>query len=120
MYCLHARVPQISITRQQFKHFETISQKTCLFMEILDRALIAHVRSGDGALQTVDDHLLETAQWSEIFASKIGLPNAGRLVGLLHDLGKYSQEFQDYIRDITGINGEDAVSTAQKRQGKNS
>ena len=87
-------------------------------MANLGKIPIAHVRVCDQAIQTVDDHLLETAKWSEAFASRIGLPNSGRLVGLLHDLGKYSQEFQDYIRDVTGLNGDDAVVSAKDRQGK--
>lgn len=79
---------------------------------------IAHVRAADKAIQTVDAHLLETAQWCERFASTVGLSLSGRLVGLLHDLGKYSQDFQDYIRDISGLNGEEAKVTSKDRQGK--
>lgn len=36
------------------------------------------------------------------FARKIGAENAGRLLGLLHDFGKYSQEFQSYIKSAIG------------------
>jgi CRISPR-associated endonuclease/helicase Cas3 len=42
------------------------------------------------------------------FAKKINLPVSGRLLGLLHDLGKYSEAFQDFIHDATGLNGEHA------------
>lgn len=32
-------------------------------------------------------------------AAKIGLSLSGELIGLVHDLGKYSQAFQTYIKD---------------------
>ncbi|MEN8715995.1 MAG: CRISPR-associated helicase Cas3' [Verrucomicrobiales bacterium] len=74
---------------------------------------IAHVRKADSAIQTLEDHLHETAKLCNFFAGAIGLPLAGRLLGLLHDLGKYSSAFQKYIRDITGINGEKALEAAE-------
>ncbi|MBB5353685.1 CRISPR-associated endonuclease/helicase Cas3 [Haloferula luteola] len=79
---------------------------------------IAHVRKTDGATQTVEIHLTETAELCSLFASVIGLQLCGRLLGLLHDLGKYSSAFQQYIRDVTGLNGEEAKSTAEKRRDK--
>jgi CRISPR-associated endonuclease/helicase Cas3 len=36
---------------------------------------------------------------------------------LCHDLGKYSQAFQDYIREVSGMNGEDALQVGQSKQG---
>lgn len=77
----------------------------------------AHVRKADGAIQSLEDHLRETASLCSHFSSLIGLPLCGRLLGLLHDLGKYSSAFQQYIRDITGINGEEARIQAEKRRG---
>ena len=59
---------------------------------------IAHVRASDGSEQLLYDHLTGTAQISKALATKIGLPLAGELIGLVHDLGKYSQAFQEYIR----------------------
>lgn len=47
--------------------------------------------------QSVQEHLLGVAELAKQFAAKIGLDNAGELIGLLHDLGKYSKEFQDYL-----------------------
>lgn len=79
---------------------------------------IAHVRSSDGELQSLEDHLKETADWCSSFSSTIGLPNCGRLLGLLHDIGKYSDEFQDYLRGITSLNGADAKTQAEKQVGK--
>ncbi|KSV18903.1 CRISPR-associated protein [Dehalococcoides mccartyi] len=53
--------------------------------------------------QYVADHLLEVAIICSGFSSKIGLKNCGYVTGLLHDLGKYSAEFQKYIRINTGL-----------------
>ncbi|MCC3308283.1 CRISPR-associated helicase Cas3' [Psychrobacter sanguinis] len=60
---------------------------------------IAHVRASDGAEQPLYDHLTGTAEISKRLATKIGLPLSGDLIGLVHDLGKYSQAFQNYIRE---------------------
>ena len=52
---------------------------------------------------------------------KLGLPNAGKLLGLLHDLGKYSTEFQSYIQSATGILNPDEDAEfvdAEKLRGK--
>lgn len=59
---------------------------------------IAHIREGDGQAQSLSNHLLETAALSEQFASKIGLGQQGKIVGLLHDVGKASNEFLRYIK----------------------
>ncbi len=63
--------------------------------------IIAHTR--DGEHQSLESHLQGVAALSGRAASKLGLGDAGELVGLLHDLGKYSQAFQAYIQSATGI-----------------
>ncbi len=60
--------------------------------------MIAHRREADLAVQTVAEHLQGTAKLCREHAAKIGLPLMGELTGLLHDLGKYSKSFQDYIQ----------------------
>lgn len=80
---------------------------------------IAHLSERDGIIQTVETHLRETGELTERFASTIGMPLCGRLLGLIHDLGKYSASYQSYIRDITGLNGEGAKRNAEEKlQGK--
>lgn len=61
------------------------------------QAFIAHVRASDDSEQLLYDHLIGTAKISKALATKIGLPLAGELIGLVHDLGKYSEDFQKYI-----------------------
>lgn len=62
----------------------------------------AHHRKRDGEWQSLDAHLLGVAELAGRFASKVGLGGQGELLGLLHDLGKYSQDFQAYLKSATG------------------
>lgn len=64
---------------------------------------LAHQRKQDGAQQSLEVHLLGVAEIAKSFAAKIGLPQQGELIGLLHDLGKYSKEFQGYFRSAVGL-----------------
>jgi CRISPR-associated endonuclease/helicase Cas3 len=59
---------------------------------------IAHFREKDGAEQSVRDHLRNTAELAAEFGKVMGLASCCYLAGLLHDLGKYSDDFQRYIR----------------------
>ncbi|MGM0462113.1 MAG: CRISPR-associated endonuclease Cas3'', partial [Fibrobacterota bacterium] len=59
---------------------------------------IAHQRKSDKKEQSVVEHLQAVSELANGFTEIIGLPLSGELIGLLHDLGKYSEEFQEYIR----------------------
>lgn len=68
--------------------------------------------------QYVREHLENTSVLSRKFAEKIGLGNVGELIGLLHDFGKYSEEFQGYIKSACGIidsNSEAFVDSKDKK-----
>ena len=69
----------------------------------MSNQFVAHHRSVDNKIQTVYEHLEGVAALSKKFAEKVDLPEAGMLLGLLHDIGKYSQLFQTYIQSGTGI-----------------
>lgn len=81
---------------------------------------VAHKRKSDGERQLLHTHLHEVGEIASHFARKIGVENAGKLLGLLHDFGKYSQEFQVYIKSATGeINpDEDDYIDAKGLKGK--
>lgn len=76
-------------------------------MEIANPIFIAHARKADGVTQPLEEHLGGVAAWAKLFASKINLGDQGELLGLLHDLGKYSREFQAYIQSATGLLNQD-------------
>ena len=59
---------------------------------------IAHIRERDKRVQTVKEHLLGTKDLAEVHGEKLGIKHIVGLAGLLHDLGKFSMEFQNYIR----------------------
>ena len=64
---------------------------------------IAHYRSLDGEPQSVRSHLYGTADVAKVCSGKIGVGMIGELVGLVHDLGKYSDTFFCYIRSACGL-----------------
>lgn len=63
---------------------------------------IAHKRQSDNENQLLLTHLNQVGELASGFASKIGLEDLGMLLGLLHDFGKYSKDFQIYILSATG------------------
>lgn len=73
----------------------------------MDFAFIAHKRKSDGVRQSLEAHLLETGNIAGELSAKIGLPDLGMVLGLLHDFGKYSCEFQRYIKSATGDMNQD-------------
>jgi CRISPR-associated endonuclease/helicase Cas3 len=75
-------------------------------MTMLEQA-IAHYRETGEQRQTVEAHLLSVANIASSFAEKIGLSCQGELIGLLHDLGKYSDEFQAYLKSAVGLFNQD-------------
>ena len=86
---------------------------------------IAHIRKQFGVNifpkeQTLDDHLKDVSFISALNASKIGLTKAGELIGQLHDIGKYSDVFQNYIGSASGLinQDEDEYVDSQGLKGK--
>jgi CRISPR-associated endonuclease/helicase Cas3 len=67
----------------------------------------AHHREFDGEWQSLECHLLGVGDLAAGFAAKLGLQDLGMLLGLLHDLGKYSQAFQAYLKSATGALNQD-------------
>jgi len=69
----------------------------------MSHAFIAHLRNHDKQPQGLWTHLEEVAALSGQYAEKIGLKQAGELIGLVHDFGKASQKFDKYIRSAVGL-----------------
>jgi CRISPR-associated endonuclease/helicase Cas3 len=72
-----------------------------------DPLFIAHHRESDGVTQSLAAHLCNVARLGNSFAAKIGLDKQGELIGLLHDLGKFSAAFQAYIKSAIGLLNQD-------------
>ncbi len=70
---------------------------------------VAHVRGSDGCPQTVKQHLLGVGEKARVIGQKIGLGASNELQGLMHDFGKYSIQFRDYINSATGRIGPSAI-----------
>ena len=71
-------------------------QKLSLYVKDMNMPItsnaIAHWRKHDACEQSLQSHLEGVGALSGQFAGKLGLEMAGELIGLLHDLGKYSEE----------------------------
>ena len=62
-------------------------------------SFLAHLRPS-GERQSLCDHLLGVSAITSRLASKTGMSRVGALIGLAHDLGKYSNSFQDYLDKV--------------------
>lgn len=60
--------------------------------------MIAHINDL-GKKQSIEEHLKGTAEQARIFASEFDCGELGYFCGILHDIGKYSAEFQTRIND---------------------
>src|SRR5487761_1968550 len=66
---------------------------------------LAHVRrdkNGKWHEHLLDEHLQGVANLSGEFALQFDSEDWAQLAGLWHDLGKYSDEFQHYIKFVSG------------------
>ena len=95
--------------------------------EATSRAPIAHRREIDGEMQPLQDHLLAVGRLSAVNAAKLKLVTAngtrpaeleavGEVLGVLHDLGKYSKAFQDYLGSAVGLIDQDTDDFVDAKQ----
>lgn len=73
---------------------------------VVEVEFIAHIRQSDQEVQTVAQHLIEVCALTETYGGKIGVKHIAGLAGMLHDLGKYTREFRDYL--IEAVTNPDA------------
>lgn len=68
----------------------------------------AHVRiseDGSQSVQTAAEHCRNTAVYAAEVLEEVKLDQAAYLAGLVHDLGKFKQEFQNYLMEGKGVRG---------------
>lgn len=75
---------------------------------------LAHIAC-DGREQTIAEHLLKTAELSAEFAEAFNAEDYAYYAGMLHDIGKYSKEFQKRLQGGHKVDH----STAGAREAKN-
>jgi CRISPR-associated endonuclease/helicase Cas3 len=79
---------------------------------------LAHVRQNDGGEwreHLLDEHLRGVAVLAADFAADFDSSNWASIAGLWHDLGKYSTEFQRYIKTVSGYDAEAHIEGAPGR-----
>jgi len=84
----------------------------------MNHKFIAHTKKSNGVQQSLKEHLTEVSEIAGNLSSKIGMFRAGALIGLLHDLGKYSGAFQKYIQSATGVINPDEDDYVQFKEMK--
>lgn len=75
---------------------------------------IAHVKesaNGSWETHTLEDHLISVANLAVQFSSSFGSHDWAAAAGIWHDLGKYSNDFQKYIKTASGYDPEAHVET---------
>ena len=74
---------------------------------------IAHVLPEDlQVTHPLEEHLSTVSQLAGKMASEFGAEEWGKIAGLWHDLGKYSDDFQSYIRGKSGYEAHLVDATA--------
>lgn len=58
---------------------------------------IAHIKSTDGAVQMVSAHCRAVSEQARAYGNEVVCGNIAALQGLLHDVGKLSEQFDQYI-----------------------
>lgn len=78
--------------------------------------LLAHAiqddKSGEWRTHSLEEHLAGVAKLAGEFAEVFGNDDWGNAAGFLHDLGKGSDDFQHYIRQVTGFDAEAHIETS--------
>lgn len=84
--------------------YRIFGRKVVFTLEVLkgNVGYMEYIAHKDGErIQTVKEHLYGTAELAGSFAERFGKKEWGYCCGMLHDLGKYSKEFQRKIQNDT-------------------
>lgn len=77
---------------------------------------LAHIAE-DGRVQTIYEHLTGTAAIAAEFGAPFGAADEARFAGMLHDIGKYSAEFQRRLRGGAAVDHSTAGAQEAFRRG---
>ena len=96
------------------------NEGTVVNMETKDNktTVLAHVRqdkNGNWEEHPLNEHLNEVARRAGETAQAFDSEDWAQLAGLWHDLGKYSAEFQEYIKKASGYDAEAHIEGAPGR-----
>ena len=58
---------------------------------------LAHIRRDESVEQTIRSHLLRVGDLMAMYAAGLGLSSMAQLIGMLHDLGKCTRAFANYL-----------------------
>ncbi len=86
--------------------------------EVNQTSTLAHVRqdaTGKWIKHALNEHLLEVAQRAGKAAKSFDNEDWAQLAGLWHDLGKYREKFQRYIKSVSGYDAEAHIEGAPGR-----
>lgn len=64
---------------------------------------VAHTRENDSGVQSIKEHLVNTANLAKQFGDSFNNGNYAYICALLHDIGKYSEDFQKKILNNVNI-----------------
>jgi len=79
---------------------------------------IAHIRKEDNEKQKLIDHLIQVGEKCSELVAKISLPKEiGKILGLLHDFGKASKDYQDYLKTNEGLINPDEDNYSKAKRG---
>jgi len=59
--------------------------------------MIAHIRERDGGEQSLLEHSENVRRLCSEAARKVGLARLAELIGLMHDMGKATRQFEAYL-----------------------
>lgn len=60
--------------------------------------MTAHIRKSDGAEQSLAEHCKAVGELCAREAERVGLSALGKLIGIMHDMGKATASFAEYLR----------------------
>lgn len=72
-------------------------------MKRLNSQMQFYAHTSEGPWELLEEHLMLVASYCQRNSAKFGSEDIGRILGYWHDLGKYSQEFQDYLKAAGGV-----------------